>query len=178
MNKSICIFIVLFLFTLLLNIDAKADTDPKTIFSEDKILNLADKYIQQTNFPGNPVYVDEDNDGDFDILYFNKEGRVEYYKNIGTLNEPDFKLENRNYSEYEIHSIVDIIIPVPLFFADRDGDGDMDLFAISKDNPEESNNFQSYKATSIENTLDLDHYTLITIILVLIAVILLIAILR
>lgn len=178
MNKSICVFIVLFLFAYLMNIDAKADTDPKTIFSEDEILNLTDKYFQHTNFPGNPVYVDEDKDGDFDILYFNDEGKVEYYKNIGTLNEPDFKLENKNYSEYEIHSIVDIIIPVPLFFADKDGDGDLDLFAISKDNPEVSNNFQSYKATTIDNAFDLDHYTLITISLVLIAVILLIAILK
>ena len=178
MNKSIYIFIVLFLYALLWNIDAKANTNPKTIFSEDEILNLADKYIPQTNFPGNPVYVDEDNDGDFDILYFNKEGKIEYYKNIGTLNEPDFKLENLNYSEYEIHSIVDIIIPVPLFFADKDGDGDLDLFAITKNNQEEINNIRSYKATTIENAFDLDHYTLITIILVLIVVILLIAILR
>ena len=89
-----------------------------------------------------------------------------------------FKLENKNYSEYEIHSIVDIIIPVPFFFADKDGDGDLDLFAISKDNPDGSNNFQSYKATTIDNAFDLDQYTLITIILVLIVVILLIAILK
>ena len=177
MNKSIYIFTVLFVFALFTNFNIKADTDPKTVFTETEIINLAEKYIENTNLPGNPVYVDEDKDGDFDILYFNEDGIVEYYKNIGTLNEPEFKLENKNYSEYEIHSIVDINIPVPLFFADNDGDGDLDLFAISKVNLDEATNSFSYEATTVENAFDLDHYTLITIVLVLIIIILLIAIL-
>jgi len=176
MNKSIYIFTVLFVFVLIINFNIRADTDPKTVYTETDIINLAEKYIENTNLPGNPVYVDEDKDGDFDILYFNEDGIVEYYKNIGSLNEPEFKLENKNYSEYEIHSIVDISIPLPLFFADNDGDGDLDLFAISKVNLDEAANSFSYKATTIENAVDLDHYTLITIILVLLIIVLLIAI--
>jgi hypothetical protein len=98
-------------------------------------------------------------------------------KNTGTLNDPAFELENKNYSEYEIHSIVDIVIPVPLFFADNDGDGDLDIFAISQNSPVESNNFQRYKTTTVNNVFGLDHFALITIILVLIIILLLIAIL-
>jgi hypothetical protein len=72
-------------------------------------------------------FVDVDKDGDFDALKFN-DGNVEYYKNTGSLENPDFILENKNYI-----SMIWLFSPsqrchIP-FFADMD-DKDLDLFVV------------------------------------------------
>ena len=140
------------------------------IFSKKDIVNLADAYINNNAGVKNPVIIDIDKDGDFDILDFTKNGKVVYYKNTGKLTEPFFVLENRNFDNYEMNSFIPNGIPIPVFFADKDGDGDSDIFGITRED-------SKYKVAYAENAFDFDHYTLITIILVLLIIVLLIAIL-
>ncbi len=139
-------------------------------FNKKAILSLADAYVNNNMNIENPALVDVDNDGDFDILKFIN-GRVEYYINDGSLEKPYFVLENKNFDNYEINSFIPTYIPIPIFFADKDGDKDPDVFGIVKD---ESN----YNVVYIENTMQLDHYTLITVILILVIVLLIVLIAR
>lgn len=152
--------------------DTKADEvpSPKT-FNKKDIQALSDVYLKNNVNVTNPIVVDIDSDGDFDILKFTDKGKVEYFKNTGTLEKPEFTLENRNFDNYEINSFFPDGIPIPVFFADRDGDKDDDVFGIVRD---ESKNEVVY----IENTMQLDHYTLITVILVLVIVLLIVLIAR
>jgi hypothetical protein len=116
-----------------------------------------------------------DRDGDFDALNFNK-GNVEYYKNVGTLESPSFILENPKYDKYEEAFFVASKMPYPMFFADMDGDKDVDMFVVKS---KEFNNITQrfeYDLGSAENHVDLDTGTLITIILVLVIVLLILAI--
>ena len=161
---------------LLLSFYVKADIPQKT-FSKEEIGKLSGAYLD--NMPGfdNPVMADVDKDGDFDVLKFD-DGNVEYYKNTGTLEAPVFILENRNYESYDQALLVDVKIPFPIFFADMDNDGDMDLFVIKDKVYNKNQNRYDYKAAVSENVLGLDTGTLVTIILVLVIVILVLAILR
>lgn len=165
-------------FTFIFSIAvADNNSEIKITFSKKDILKLADKYVNNNLGINNPVVVDIDNDGDFDILKFNNKGNVEYYKNTGTLENPFFVLENKKFDNYEMNSFFSGNLPVTVFFADKDGDGDVDIFGVSKDKFDTKTNVQKYNVAYAENAFDLDHYTLITIILVLIIVVLLIAIL-
>lgn len=158
----------------------KADevTPLKKTFSKKDISGLADSYIKNNMGITNPVIVDVDEDGDFDILKFTSKGNVEYYKNVGSLVEPFFKLENKNFDNYEVNSFLPKGLLMPVFFADRDGDKDPDVFAMVKGDYDMQNHQQKYETVYIENTMDLNNYTLITIILVLLIVALLIVIVR
>ncbi len=158
----------------------KADevSNIKKTFSKKDILSLADGYINNNSGVKNPVIVDVDYDGDFDILKFTSKGNVEYYNNAGTLDKPFFNLENKNFDKYEVNSFLPKGLLMPVFFADRDGDKDPDVFAIVKGDYDLKNHQQKYETVYIENTMDLDQYTLITIILVLLIVALLIVIVR
>ena len=95
-----------------------------------------------------PELVDLDGDGDLDLLYSTnpitdarilEDGRIYYYENIGTPNQPDFMLRTG-----EDNPLVDIEPGSSIRFslADLDGDGDIDLVAGSR-----SSAFQYYENT-------------------------------
>jgi len=165
MIKIILTFVLIF-FTSIISL--AGDISPDQKYSKSRIKSLAKEYVNNNLNINNPVMVDIDEDGDFDILKFN-DGKVEYYKNTGSLDKPQFVLENKNFDNYEMRSIFPVSIPFPVFMADRDGDLDKDIFGIVERN-------NKSEIVYAENTMDLDHYTLITIILVLLIVVLIIAI--
>jgi hypothetical protein len=176
--------ILLLLVFALLNLYSKADTESnltKTTshktFSKEDILKIADSYVHNNLNIKNPAIVDVDGDGVFDILNFN-DGNVEYYRNTGTLEQPVFVLENKHYDTYKEASFLKTGMPMPIFFADQDGDGDLDLFAVKDKGFNTLTQKNDYKIYTAENAFDLDTGTLITIILVLVIVLLLLAILR
>lgn len=147
------------------------------IFSKKEIQKLADAYVHNNLNIENPAVVDVDGDGLFDLLKFN-DGNVEYYKNVGTLDKPEFVLENKHYDSYKEASFLKTGMPMPVFFADNDGDGDLDLFAVKDMGFNTVTQKDEYKVYTAENAFDLDTGTLITIILILVIVLLLLAILR
>lgn len=172
-------YIILVLtFLSILSANLKADgNNPSKIFTKEEIKKLAGLYIHNNAGIENPAIVDIDGDGNFDILKFN-DGNVEYYRNTGTLDKPNFVLENKNYDSYKEASFLKTGMPMPIFFADKDGDGDLDMFAVKEKGYNTLTQKNEYRVYASENALDLDTATLITIILVLVIVLLLLAILR
>lgn len=165
-------------FTVLLGIQSRADENKvQKTFSKEDIQKLADAYVHNNLGIENPAIVDVDHDGKFDLLKFNN-GNVEFYKNVGTIEEPKFVLENKNYDSYKEASFLKTGMPMPIFFADKDGDGDLDLFAVRESGFNTLTQQNEYTVYAADNALDLDTGTLITIILVLVIVLLLLAILR
>ncbi len=167
-----------------LNINLRADENNQTTadkiqktFSKSDIKKLAYAYVHNNLHIENPAIVDVDHDGKFDLLKFN-DGNVEYYRNIGTLEKPEFVLENKHYDTYKEASFLKTGMPMPIFFADKDGDGDLDLFAVRESGFNSLTQQNEYTVYAADNALDLDTGTLITIILVLVIVLLLLAILR
>ncbi len=168
--STVILFLIFFSYPL-------SSGTPLNTFSKDEIKKLSGKYLEGKLDFENPVMVDVDKDGDFDALKF-EDGNVAYYKNVSTLDNPSFILENANYEKYENAFFIDTKIPYPIFFADSDGDGDMDMFVV---NDKVFNNQQQkfeYKVASAENSADLSTGTLITIILVLVIVLLVLAIIH
>lgn len=171
-----------FIFTILLITYAfsflKADevNSLKKTFTKKDITKLAGAYINNNVNIKNPVIIDVDNDGVFDILKFTSQGTVEYYKNTGSLENPFFILENKNFDKYEVSSFLPKGLLIPVFFADRDGDKDADVFGIVKAGYDSKTLNQNYKIVYVENTMFFDNYTLITVILVLLIIVLLLAI--
>lgn len=152
---------------------SKADVIPpvkKKVFTKSDISSLSEAYVNNNLNVKKPVIIDVDEDGDFDMLKFAAKGNVEYYKNTGTLENPVFVLEDKNFDNYEVNSFMPTMM-VPVFFADRDGDNDVDVFPVIKED-------SKYEVMYIENTMDVTNYTLITIILVLLIVALLVVIIR
>ncbi len=151
--------------------------NPSRIFTEDEIRRISDSYVHNNLGIENPAFADVDGDGNFDLLSFNN-GNVEYYKNTGTLEKPYFVLENRNYDSYQEATFLKSGLPMPIFFADNDGDGDVDMFAVKEKGYNTLSQQNEYKIYTAENAFDMDTGTLITIILVLVIVLLILAILR
>jgi hypothetical protein len=145
------------------------------IFTKEDISKLADAYVNNNMHIENAAFVDVDKDGIFDMLVFNK-GNVEYYRNIGTLESPNFVLENSHYDKYETPSLIKIGMPMPIFFADAKGNGKLDMFAIKKLDFNSQTNKYDYRVLHAEDIFGLDTPLLITIILVLVIIILVIAI--
>lgn len=174
MKKLIGYFNVILLLTLVSG-TLFADIPGRT-FTKQEIRNLSGAYLNNTLNFENPIFVDVDKDGDFDALKFD-DGNVEYYKNTGSLENPQFILENEHYDKYDPAFFVSAKVPYPIFFADKDGDADMDLFVVKDKVYDKTQNKYKYEIAYSENALDLDTATLITIILVLVIVILLLAIL-
>ena len=173
-----------FLFpVILLNLNLCADDGHSQFhfknktFSKEDILKLTDVYINNNLNIKNPVIVDVDGDGDFDILSF-KDGNVEYYENVGTLEKPSFILNNKKFDSYKKAIILGSGMPLPLFFADADSDGDMDLFAVKETGYNTITKRNDYRILYAPNNLDIDTATLVTIILILVIVLLVLAILR
>jgi hypothetical protein len=99
-----------------LEADTLLDNTGKSIFSE---------------FGSNPVFVDIDNDGDFDFLSGNSIGTVNYYENIGANTSSNFEFITNKWQNI---SIIGGILKSSLHgassldFEDIDNDGDKDLF--------------------------------------------------
>ncbi len=174
MKTVISILAVLFLSCSVLRANTPSET--KKTYNKKEIRNLAGQYINNNVKVKNPIIVDVDNDGKFDILKFTSGGNVKYYKNTGTIEEPFFILENKKFDNYEVNSFLSKMV-IPVFFADSDGDNDVDAFGIVSDGYNSKTLQEKYDVVEVENTAFFDHYTLITIILVLIIVVLLITIL-
>jgi len=170
MKKLLILTLILF-FTGILKPD-----EPLKIFSKEEIKKLAGAYLENKLAFQNPVLVDVDKDGDFDALHF-ENGNVEYYKNTGSQDKPVFVLENKNYDKYNAAFLIDPKLSYPLFFADADGDGDMDLFAVLDKEYNKSEKKYDYNVSSGNNFLGLDTGTLVTIILILVIVLLVLMIL-
>ncbi|NIR51583.1 T9SS type A sorting domain-containing protein [candidate division KSB1 bacterium] len=69
-----------------------------------------------------PVFVDIDDDDDLDLFVGENGGNINFYRNIGTPQAPDFRLESRFFAG------VDVSFDSHPRFADIDADGDQDLF--------------------------------------------------
>ncbi|MDQ3021146.1 MAG: hypothetical protein M3R36_11345 [Bacteroidota bacterium] len=149
----------------------------KETFTKKDILNIADAYINNNVDIKNPVIVDVNKDGIFDILNFTSKGNVEYYKNTGSLETPFFILEDKKFDDYEVNSYLPRV-RLPVFFADKDGDKDVDVFGIIKDGYNSKTLEQQYKIVYVENTMFIDNYALITVVLILLIIVLLIVIVR
>ena len=156
--------------------DNNPNEPSKKIFTRSDIEKIADSYVNNNLHKENPVFVDVDNDGIFDMLVFNK-GVVEYYKNTGTLENPFFVLINDHYDKYEVPKVLKTGMPMPIFFADARGTGKLDMFAVKQLDFNRETQKYDYRVMYAENILGLDTGTLITIILVLVIVILVLAIL-
>lgn len=179
MKTTKLLFLLIFSFAFCLN--SFADDSPNAkleTYSKSDIQKIAEKFVNNNLKINEPAIVDVDGDNVFDILNFTDEGNVEYYKNKGSNEEPNFVLEDEKYGEVGAYNAFFDGMPVPVFFADADGDNDLDLFAIMDKSFDKETNTTNYDVQQLENSMDLDHYTLITIILVLAIVVLLIIILK
>src|SRR4030095_11150174 len=170
MKRIIALLLLVFLYNAV-----KSDI-PAKIFSKDEVKKLAGAYLEGKLDFEDPIFVDVDKDGDFDALNFDN-GNVVYYKNTGSLEQPVFVLENKNYDKYDIAFFTEPKMPYPIFFADMDGDKDLDMFVVRDKEYNGVEKKYYYRISTASNALDLDTGTLITIILILVIVILLLAIL-
>lgn len=69
-----------------------------------------------------PAFSDIDNDGDQDLFIGEENGNINFYRNIGTQNEPAWTNVSSYYNSIDVGSY-----STPAF-TDIDGDGDLDLF--------------------------------------------------
>lgn len=71
-----------------------------------------------------PTFVDVDNDGDYDLVYGTADGELYFYRNIGTKKRPRFRYESDMFTPIRITGGAPSV-----FFADYDGDGDLDFIS-------------------------------------------------
>lgn len=148
----------------------------KKVFSKDEIQKYCGSYVNNNLQVKNPALVDVDNDGDFDMLKF-EDGNIWLYRNTSSLENPYFILENKNYDKYEATGLLSSQFPCPVFFADSDGDKDLDIFAITDKTFNKNTLSYNYKIIHKESTAFLDTGLLITIVLVLVIVLLVLLVL-
>ena len=168
--------ILIFLSSGVRIISSENPVTPKKVFTNEDIKKLADVYVENNLGLENPAIVDVDKDGDFDILIFN-DGNVEYYRNTGSLEKPFFIPENMKYDKYTSTSFIEIALPYPVFFADKNGDSSPDMFVVKDRVYDTKQQKNEYKVLYAENGLNLDTGVLITIVLVLLIIVLVLAIL-
>ena len=170
MKFLIAIFCSLILSTTILK------ADDINLYTKEEINKIASNFVFNKVDVTNPAVVDVDGDGLFDMLNFAADGNVEFYKNTGTNENPEFILEDPNYGDVKIHKMFKGM-PVPVFFADATGDGSLDVFAVMSSKFDASTNTIQHGIAYHENAMGINHYLLITIILVLVIVLLVLAIL-
>ncbi len=92
--------------------------DPSYPLFEERgqLWNFYDSYLAPILTLG-----DLDADGDLDLLIGTDDGVVDYYRNVGTPQEPDFVLEQLDFLDREFSYYADP------FLYDLDGDADLDL---------------------------------------------------
>ncbi|GAG06975.1 unnamed protein product, partial [marine sediment metagenome] len=69
-----------------------------------------------------PAFVDIDADSDLDLFLGKADGRLSFYRNVGTAGESSWNLVSEYYGSIDVGALS---IPV---FADIDADGDLDMF--------------------------------------------------
>lgn len=173
--KTKFLFYLLLIFALFLISSNSFADNKRPVFSKSDIEKIADKFVHNNVNIEDPAIVDINNDGIFDILAFHH-GEVAYYRNNGTNDAPVFVLINEHYDKYKAPAIINGL-PMPVFFADKDGDGDLDMFAVKEKGFNKETQKNEYRVLYSSNAFDLDTGTLITIILVLVVLILLLALL-
>lgn len=77
-----------------------------------------------------PVFIDIDKDGDLDAFVGAKDGKIQYFKNIGTVTTPQITLINTNENPFFGVDVGEQSTPS---FVDIDNDGDFDAFIGEKD---------------------------------------------
>lgn len=105
-------------------------TSPYFILDQDTVKDNEGSPIY-SEFSSNPVFVDIDNDGDFDFISGNSAGTLKFYDNIGSQQNFNYKFITDVWqniiiiggrSEDQLHGASSID------FVDIDGDADLDLF--------------------------------------------------
>lgn len=176
------LYTILILFFAFTSVSRANDDNPvnptkkvSKTFTKEDISKIADAYVNNNMHIENAAFVDVDKDGIFDMLVF-KKGNIEYYRNVGSIENPYFILENSHYDKYETPSLIKIGLPMPMFLADTKGEGKLDLFAIEKLDFNSQTGKYDYRVLHQEDVLGLSTGVLITIILVLLIIVLVIAI--
>jgi Ca2+-binding RTX toxin-like protein len=87
----------------------------------------ANNPFNNKDVPGNstPTFADLDGDGDLDAVSGGWEGNFYYYKNIGSVNRPNFVEQTGSNNPFNRVTLENYTAGS---FADIDGDGDLDLF--------------------------------------------------
>lgn len=76
-----------------------------------------------------PAFIDIDGDGDLDLLVGKQDGRINLYRNIGTVNAPRYTLVTSTFQNINVGSFNNARV----ITADVDGDGDLDLLIGTDD---------------------------------------------
>jgi subtilisin family serine protease/PKD repeat protein len=83
---------------------------------------LINDYYIDADYNSTPAFCDIDADGDYDMFIGGDEGRISFYRNDGTAQEPDWTLVTSSYNGIDVGAL-----STP-DFCDIDGDGDYDMF--------------------------------------------------
>ncbi|HAW49845.1 TPA: hypothetical protein DCX16_02705, partial [bacterium] len=99
-------------------------------WKEPKWTLVNDEYIEVNGEEGElaPVFCDIDNDGDFDLFIGRENGKVTFYKNQGTPEEPNFIHVSDDYAN------IDVSKNSSLCFGDIDNDLDYDILVGNGNN--------------------------------------------
>ena len=135
----------------------------KSFFNKGDIEKICDAYINNNLHIENPIFIDINKKEIFDMLVFN-EGNVEYYKNIGSLDKPEFVLENSHYNKYKESPFLNEDDLPPIFFA-KGNRGEMNIFVVKKLDYNSKLNKYNYRVLEADNIFSLDEESLITLIL-------------